>query len=75
MLTSSLSSLSATLALALHANALIARMSSIGVGKRADMTLASKLLGGAVPSCTWVSSGQPAHVRVEEETHHLSDTL
>lgn len=51
--TSSAFSRSATDTVALHARALSERMSSMGVGNSADMTLGSKLLGGAVPSCTW----------------------
>ena len=43
---------SATLRLELHACALRERMSSKGVGKRVFITLASKLLGCAVPSRT-----------------------
>ena len=50
--TSSAWSRSGSLMLVLQARELRPRMSSIGVGNRADIALASKLLTGTVPSCT-----------------------
>ena len=50
--TSSACRRSPRLELRLHARELRPRMSSMGVGNRADMALASKLLIGAAPSCT-----------------------
>lgn len=50
-------------------------MSSMGVGNSADMTLGSKLLGGAVPSCTWKAAVKRQERAHEQVTCHASNAL